>query len=208
MTQSATAASPWGSRADRRAEREAKRLAVLTTAARWFNSKGFAATSLDDVAKALQVTKPTIYHYFSNKDEILFECVRLGLEAIRVAAEAAQARGGSGRDRLEALMLEYALTMTRDFGICVTRTSDDQLSEASRARFRALKRGIDQILRDVIAEGMRDGSLAPGDPRIAGFTVAGALNWIARWYRPDGEMSADEVAQQTVRTVLAGLDPR
>lgn len=208
MTQTAKITSPWGTRADREAEREAKRMAVLTTAARMFNAKGFAATSLDDVAGALEVTKPTIYHYFSSKDEILFECVRLGLEAIRDAAEAARARGGTGRDRLEALMLEYALTMTRDFGICVTRTADDQLGEVSRARFRALKREIDQILRSVIEDGMRDGSLAPGDARITGFTVSGALNWIARWYRPDGGMSAEDVAERTTETILAGLAPR
>ena len=139
--------SPWPSASDRQAERETKREAVLATAVRWFNAKGFHATNLDDVARALRVTKPTIYHYFSNKDEILFECVRLGLEAIREAAEQSQKTGGNGRNRLESLMMEYALVMTREFGICVTRTSDDQLGPESRAKFRALKREIDQILR-------------------------------------------------------------
>lgn len=208
MSQTAKASSPWGSRADRAAEREAKRMAVLRTAAQFFNSKGFAATSLDDVAGALQVTKPTIYHYFSNKDEILFECVRLGLEAIREAAEQSQKTGGNGRNRLESLMMEYALVMTREFGICVTRTSDDQLGPESRAKFRALKREIDQILRGVIEDGMRDGSLAPGDARVVGFTISGALNWIARWYRPEGGMSAEGVARGTVATLMAGLEPR
>ncbi|WP_121066105.1 TetR/AcrR family transcriptional regulator [Chachezhania antarctica] len=205
MPDPALSTSPWGSRADRAAERDAKRKAVLTTAVRFFNSKGFAATSLDDVAKALQVTKPTIYHYFSSKDEILFECVRLGLEAIRDAAEQVRARGGSGRERLEALMLEYALVMTRDFGICVTRTSDDQLGDDSRVRFRALKREIDLILRDVITDGMEDGTLAQGDPRVVCFTISGALNWIARWYRPNGPMTAQDVARSTVATLMAGL---
>lgn len=208
MVQTAQTDSPWGSRADRAAEREAKRMAVLRTAARSFNAKGFPATSLDDVAAELQVTKPTIYHYFSNKDEILFECVRQGLEGIRSAAAEVQKCGSNGRDRLESLMLEYALTMTRDFGICVTRTTDNELGEASRAKFRALKREIDEILRAVIEEGMRDGSLAPGDARVVGFTIAGALNWIARWYRPEGGMTAEEVARGTVATLMAGLVPR
>lgn len=208
MAQTAQTDSPWGSRADRVAEREAKRMAVLRTAARSFNAKGFAATSLDDVAAELQVTKPTIYHYFSNKDEILFECVRQGLEGIRRAAEEAQRCGSNGRNRLESLMLEYALIMTRDFGICVTRTTENELAEVSRAKFRALKREIDEILRAVIEEGMRDGSLAPGDARVVGFTIAGALNWIARWYRPDGGMTAEEVARGTVATLMAGLVPR
>lgn len=200
--------SPWGTRQERKREREAKREAVLTTAVRFFNLKGFHATSLDDVALALNVTKPTIYHYFGSKDEILFECVRLGLEGIKQAAEAAAARGGSGRDRLRALMREYALIMTRDFGICVTRTSDDQLSPESRARFRATKREIDAVLRGVIADGMADGSLAPGDIRAAAFTIAGALNWIARWYDPQGAESAETVADATADILLGGLLPR
>ena len=133
---------------------------------------------------------------------------RLGLDAIRVAAEEARREGGTGRERLEALMRAYALVMTRDFGICVTRTSDDQLSEQSRVKFRALKREIDMILRSVIEEGMQDGSLAQGDARMISFTVAGSLNWVARWYRPDGAMSAGQVVDDVVATLMAGLAPR
>ena len=180
----------------------------MLTSARFFNAKGFHATSLDDVAQALNVTKPTIYHYFSSKDEILFECVRLGLDAILEAAENVAVKGGTGREKLEALMLEYGMVMTRDFGICVTRTSDDQLSEASRNRFRALKREIHDAIQDVVEEGMRDGSLALGDARIKTFTLAGSLNWIARWYRPDGDMTPEQVARGTVDTLIEGLAPR
>ena len=96
--------SPWSSASQREREREAKREAVLRTAARLFNAKGYHATSLDEVATALQVTKPTIYHYFSNKDEILFECTRRGLDAIATAAREAAERGGSGVERLRALL--------------------------------------------------------------------------------------------------------
>ncbi len=208
MLSSTKIESPWGSRADREAERQIKREAVLRTAARFFNAQGFHATSLEDVAAALAVTKPTIYHYFRNKDEILFECVRLGLEGIRDAACAAEDRGGTGRDRLEALMRQYAMIMTQDFGICVTRTSDDQLGEQSRLRFRELKREIHNHLQSVIKAGMADGSLGNGNARLVAFTVAGALNWIARWYRPDGEMSAETVAHSTVDTLMRGLVPQ
>ena len=208
MSQTVPQPSPWARRGDRESERAEKRAAVLATAVAFFNRNGFHATSLDDVATALQVTKPTIYHYFSSKDEILFECVRLGLEGIRDAAEAAARRGGSGLTRLRALMREYARIKTRDFGMCVSRTSEDQLAPESRARFRALKREIDDILYAVIAEGMRDGSIAPGNPRLVAFTVAGALNWIARWYDPQGPLTPDEIADGAVETLISGLAPR
>lgn len=200
--------SPWPKAADREKERGEKREAVLKAAVQCFNERGFHATSLDDVAISLNVTKPTIYYYFANKDEILFECVRLGLEGIRCIAEAAEAQGGNGMERLRALMHGYAVIMTKDFGICVTRTVDHELSGESRAKFRSLKREIDMTIRQVIEEGMADGSIAAGDARLMTFTIAGALNWIARWYEPTGTMTAEQVADASVETLTRGLAPR
>jgi AcrR family transcriptional regulator len=204
----AESASPWRSKSERERNRAVKREAVLHAAVQSFNRNGFHNTSLDDVAASLNVTKPTIYHYFANKDEILFECVRLGLEGIRIAAETVERNGGSGMDRLKALMRRYAIIMTQDFGMCVTRTADHELSAGAKAQFRALKREIDHTVRRVIADGMRDGSIAPGDPKMVTFALTGALNWIARWYDPEGPLSPDEIADGCLAVLLHGLAPR
>lgn len=200
--------SPWLKAADREKERLEKRDALLGAAVRSFNERGFHATSLDDVAASLNVTKPTIYYYFANKDEILFECVRLGLEGIREIADAVESSGGSGLDRLKALMRGYAVIMTKDFGMCVTRTADHELSAESRAKFRALKREIDQTVRQVVEDGIADGSIASGDSRLMTFTLSGALNWVARWYEPTGSLTAEQIADATVETLVRGLAPR
>ena len=200
--------SPWEPPEARKRERSIKRDAVLKTAVLFFNDKGFHATSLDDVAESLNVTKPTIYHYFSNKDEILFECTRLGLETIRHAIAEAASRNGNAHERLEALLHDYALYMTQDFGMCVIRTADYELSDESRKQFRALKREIDLLVRGLVAEGMREGSIAKGDPRLVTFTITGALNWIARWYQRDGPISAEETVKGCVDTLMDGLTPR
>lgn len=199
--------SPWSSAGEREREREAKREAVLRTAARLFNAKGYHATSLDEVATALKVTKPTIYHYFANKDEILFECTRRGLDAIASAAREATEQGGTGMARLRALLTAYALCMMDDYGICVARTQDGQLSPESRSRFRALKREIDGVIRQVIRAGRQDGTIAAPDVRIAAFTLATALNGLGSWFRPDGPQSAGEIAELTVSVLLSGLEP-
>jgi len=204
----APAKALWPSADERERERREKREAVLRAAVRCFNEKGFHATSLDDVANALNVTKPTIYHYFGSKDEILFECVRRGLESIREAASAVVSERGGGLERLKRLMRDYAITMTKDFGMCVTRTADHELSGDSRTKFRALKREIDQTVRKVVEQGMADGTLAQGDPRLVTFTLTGALNWIARWYDPNGPLTSQEVADGTVATLVAGLATR
>ena len=200
--------SPWEPVEARKRERSVKRDAVLKTAVLFFNEKGFHATSLDDVAESLNVTKPTIYHYFSNKDEILYECTRQGLETIRHAVAEVVNRNGNAHERLAALLHDYALYMTQDFGMCVVRTADYELSEESRKQFRALKHEIDLLVRGVIAEGMAEGSIARGDPRLVTFTVTGALNWIAKWYRADGPVSAEDAVKACVDTLMNGLTPR
>lgn len=195
--------------ADRRErEREAKREAVLLAAARLFNTRGYHATALDDVATALRVTKPTIYHYFANKDEILFECLRRGLDGLAEAARQASAQGGTAADRLQAVLTAYGILITDDFGICVARTQDHLLSPESRARFRALKREVDGILRGVIAEGQADGSLAVRDARIAAFTAAGALNGLGQWFDPAGPHSREDVARATAEVLMGGMIAR
>lgn len=200
--------SPWPSAAQRRQAREYKREAVLKTAVRLFNEKGFHATSLDDVARRLNVTKPTIYHYFKSKDEVLFECCRMGLEQIEAAVAEEVRASGNGRERLRVLMEKYAEIMTQDFGMSLIRTSDADLSEESWLELRRLKSRVDQTLRATIAEGVADGSLAPCDVRLAAFTIAGALNWIALWYDPQGPQSAEELARATAELLLKGLTPR
>ena len=207
MTQSASQ-SPWPLPEQRARERELKRDAVLAAAVRLFNRSGFHSTSLDDVARVLGVTKPTIYHYFANKDEILFECTRRGLAAVSAAANRAAGAGGTGLERLRSLMAEYAAVMTQDFGRCITLISESDLSDVSKAEFRRIKREVDQTIRAVVAEGMRDGSIAPGDLRIVTFTIAGALNWIARWFDEQGPLSVEEVGRLCVDTLVNGLAPR
>lgn len=190
---------------DRLRQHDVKRDVVLAAAVDLFNSKGFRTTSLDDVAARLGVTKPTIYHYVGSKDEILFDCVKRGLDMIRQAAESVPTHGHTGRDRLNALMLSYAMAMTQDFCRCVTRTSDAEMVDESRKEFRRLKREIDQIVRNVVKDGMEDGSLRPGDVRLVTFTLTGALNWIGRWYEPSGTMTPEIVARGVVETLIAGV---
>ncbi len=200
--------SPWTQPRDREREREVKREAVLRAAAQLFNEKGYHATSLDEVAERLHVTKPTLYYYVRNKEAILFECVRTGLEMMRAAIEAAGASGGSAMDKLVSAMREYARVATMDFGMCIIRVGEEPLPPESRRQLRRLKAAIDHEFRRLIEQGVTEGSIAPCDPKIAAFTLAGALSWIARWYRPGGELEPDEIAVQCIGLIVNGLVPR
>jgi len=201
-------ASPWTRPLDRGQVRAVKRDAVLRAAAQLFNEFGYHETSLVMVAKRLEVTKPTLYYYVQNKEEILFECVRLGLELLRGAIAKAAASGGTALDKLKAAMHEYAMITMRDFGMCLIRVGEDPLSAEGRKKLRALKAEIDHEFRKLIEQGIAESSLARCDAKLAAFTMAGALSWIGRWYDPKGPMSADAVAHQSISILMNGLSPR
>jgi AcrR family transcriptional regulator len=203
-----TAASPFRSTRTNEGERREKRMALLIAAVRMFNERGFHATSLEDVAASLGVTKPVIYHHLGNKEQVLFECVRLGLEELRLGAEQARATAGSGLDRLKTFLRSYAESVMGDFGKCVIRTGDELLSPQSRADLRALKGRIDQDLRTMIEDAVADGSANVSDVRLTAFTLAGALNWPARWYRPDGDLDSRDIAYRLVDILCDGIMPK
>jgi AcrR family transcriptional regulator len=202
-----TALSPphWKAFASRRRDPETKREAVLKTAAQLFLEKGYARTSMNDVADRLSITKPALYHYFRNKEDILVECYRLGTALIEEILNEISDHCGTGLEKVEAFIYSYANVMTVNFGRCVMRLDDADLSTDAFDEVRKYKRKIDRRLRSFIQEGIDDGTINPCDPKIAAFSIAGALNWICHWYEPAGALSAEEIATQFTRTLTQGL---
>ena len=197
--------SPWAGAQDREQQRESKRQAVLSTAAQLFNERGFHATSLDDIAARLNVSKPTLYYYVKNKDQILIECVRQGLQMTLDGIEASRQEGGHAIDQLMACMRVYARIVTMDFGMCLIRVGDEELPPDSRQELRRLKSAIDHEFRRLVAAGIEEGSLQPCDPKITAFVIAGALSWIGRWYQPGGEYTPEQIADQCIATLCDGV---
>jgi AcrR family transcriptional regulator len=199
--------SPWRGRQGALA-RDSKRDAVILTAARAFNNHGYHNTSLDDIAAELQVTKPTLYYYVKNKEQLLFECFRTGLEPIRAAFNDIGHSRQCARERLTLVLLRYAEAIASEFGWCMVRAEDLNLSAERKADVKALKSEIDQGIRRLIREGIADKSIAPCDPKMTAFALAGALNWIAHWYRDNQALNSADIARAFVDIFDHGLRPR
>jgi hypothetical protein len=90
----------------------------------------------------------------------------------------------------------------------MVRAEDLGLAPASLARIKKLKSEIDHAIRQLLEEGARDGSVDTHDPKMTAFALAGALNWIAHWYRENQSMTAAEIAEAFVRIFNLGLTPR
>ena len=203
--------SPWRTLRERQNERQhardAKRDAVLLAAARLFARAGFQRTSLDDIARSLDVSKPTLYHYIASKEDILVACVQRGIDAFCAGVEQAGRRGLTGRERLRAAMRTYAEVVTGDFGRCAIRVGDDPLPEAKRREMRAIKAQVDRVFVALVQEGVDDGWIIPTAPPLAAGTVVSALGGIGRWYRP-GEhavRSLEDATEHCIEMLMRGV---
>ena len=173
----------------------AKARMILQAAAKIFNERGFHETSMTDVAEALGVSKPFLYYYLKNKDDIVFECSRIATEDLHAMLDEVRRANVNGWDRLVLLFTGYARVMTTDFGICLIRnTAPGSLPETSREKLWVGRRRLNREVEQIIAQGIADGSIRPCDPISLSFAMFGAFNWMTAWYRPNGPMSAEDIA--------------
>jgi AcrR family transcriptional regulator len=197
--------APWIPFEDRRRARDQKREAVLRMAVKMFLEEGYHRTTLTEVATRLNITKPALYNYFRSKEDILLECYRFGREMFETSIASIERREGNGLEKLRMLIRAYAHVITTDFGMCLVRLDDRELASDARADVRRAKRSYDAAFRAQIAGGMADGSIRPCDPKLSTFIITGALNGIGAWYRPDGELSVDAIADEFVDRLTEGL---
>ena len=112
------------------------------------------------------------------------------------------------RERLKAVLRHYGRAVASEFGWCMVRAEDQDLSPAMSGHIKALKSEIDQGVRRLLREGMQDGSIHACDPKMTAFALAGALNWIAHWYRESQSLSGAQIAEAFISVFESGLTPR
>ena len=187
---------------DKRARRRAE---ILRAALRAFRDKGYHATTLDDIAEHVGVRKTALYHYFPDKESILYECHRESLAEVRRLMAIAGKRAESAADHLALVIREHVRVMIETLegsplAFEVTALSPERQTEVIQARDK-YERG----LRKIIDGGVKGGEFRPVDSKIAVFAILGAINWIARWYSPDGAVQAPELGKQFADYLVGGL---
>ena len=200
---------PWKAFQARQRNQDIKRDAVLQTAAHLFLEQGYRRTSMSELAERLQITKPALYYYFRNKEEILVECYRAGITLIETLLDKALVSRGTGLDKVRAYIEAYTRSVVlHEFGRCVSMLDENELSPETRKEVRALKRRIDASIRGYIEEGIADKSIAPCDAKLASFAMSGAINWIGTWYKPSGPLTGVEIAGHFTHLLTEGLHAR
>lgn len=199
----------WGKSIQSKDEQyELKRAAILRTAGRLFNQKGFRETSLNDLADELQVTKPTLYYYVENKEDILFQCLHTAITELLDQTDDILASARSGIEKLTDFIHLFISVFDDEFGRCLARPGPEPLSAKYLVEIEPLYVRLDAAMRQMIEDGMADGSMRKCNTKITAFTLFGAINWMTRWYHPEGEMTTREVADEMAKLFCHGLSRR
>ncbi len=193
---------------DRDEQYRIKRQALLRTAARAFNQHGYHKTSLNDLARQLNVTKPTLYYYVKSKEEILIACQRIAIEQMRDALTDAHESQRPARERLRKFIGRYAEMIADDFGRCLALSGMTDLSAEAREEMRCGRRDIDIAMRTLVEQGIADGTIAPCDATQTANALFGAINWMAHWYREDGSQTPADIANRMFDMFEHGIQPR
>jgi len=189
------------------ARRELVENEIYEHATRLFAERGFAGTSLQDIANALGITRPALYYYVRSKDELLAKLVTevthgplQDLEEL-VASPDLDAVGKL-RGVVEVIVGRRT-TQPERFRLIVR--SEAELPEALASAYDATRRAVLRTVAGIVEEGVRAGVFRPVDSRVAALGVLGMCNWVAWWFQPGGRDAPDAVAEQLADMAVAGL---
>jgi TetR/AcrR family transcriptional regulator, cholesterol catabolism regulator len=185
---------------------------ILRTAARLFQQRGYDATSMNDVAAALKLSKGGLYHHFQSKDEILFEIMNHAMEITQERVLAPVRAIADPEERLRALIRRHmeVVLSPRDREITVMLHENHPLPPALRKRINQRKKEYIHFVEGLIAEVQSKGqrtrqTKCAVSPRAAAFALLGMINWIYQWYKPEGELQATNLIPQFTELLFGGI---
>jgi TetR/AcrR family transcriptional regulator, cholesterol catabolism regulator len=190
---------------DRAAAYEARRMDILHKAALVFAEDGYHQTSVNSLAARLGVSKPVLYYYAKNKDDLLFQCYNVARDALWEAIDDATRSKLRPIDKIRRFFAEYAEIMCGDFGRCLALVDRKALSPATRKKDALLRRELEESLRKMIREGQADKSIALCDPVLTTRALFGAFNGIPRWFQAGGVLKAKDVADGYMDLFISGI---
>jgi len=200
--------SPWRSNPRRRGARfPEKREALLGAAAVLFRERGYDGASLNELADRLSITKPTLYYYVKNKDDLLRQVIARGQGQMLRDMREIELGPGTAYEKLRAIMIKFILIVTSDYGACLSLIGTRSFEAETEAEIRARVDEGDAILYRVLSSGQKDGSLQVADRIVTLHALFGSLNWVPRWYKPDGRLPPARFAKQFVDILLSGVRP-
>ena len=181
---------------------------LLDVAVAVFIERGYEATSMDELAVRLGVTKSAIYHHVPSKVELLRLALDRALDALFAVPDEPGATTGTAIQRLEHVVRGSVRVLAAELPAVTLLLRVRGNSDVERAALQR-RREFDRVVTDLVRAAAADGDVRPDlDPAVTSRLLFGTVNSLTEWYRPGRGLSAGDLADALVTTVFAGLRPR
>jgi AcrR family transcriptional regulator len=187
---------------------DARRLDILSAASKTFRTRGFAATGMREIADVAGLSSGVLYHYFKGKQELLYFCQDHSLEKMLAALRQTRISDKSAADKLRIVIDAHVRCILDEIEGSVAHLEVDGLPAILRRRLLAKRDRYERGIRRLVAAGIESGQFVACNPKLATLVILGALNWTARWFRPEGDQSAREIAVAFADYLIRGLEKR
>jgi len=186
-----------------------RRRQIIDVAASLFDTHGYHSTSMETLAEAVGIAKPTLYHYFESKDQLLYRIHDEFISLLMSRQREREAAGGDAAEQLRSIMRDIMELMETHRGhVRVFFEHHRELPEDLRAVVRAQRDSYQASVEAVLAQGVASGVFRPVDVRLTTLALFGMCNWSYQWYRQDGRLPAQKIADEFVDLLLNGIGPR
>jgi len=183
----------------------ATRVDILKSAAKAFRRLGYHGATVENIAAALRMKKGNLYYYFKNKEEILFACHQYSLDRLLQLLDEVERSGLPPAQKLRAIIVASVHMILDELHGTALILQLEALSPAHLKAIIARRDRFDLGIRQVLEEGVADGSFASDDVKLRAFALLGAVNWIPRWFNPAGPATSSEIADRFADYLIAGL---
>lgn len=180
---------------------------IVQAATTLFSKKGYEATSVRDIADAVQLKPGSLYAHIRSKEDLLGAIIeRVTQEFYDRAGPALAADGRSASERLRAFLVAHLTTIAENLPSATVFLHEWEGLDAERlAANRKERVEYERSLADLIAEGVKAGEFRPVDPRLTAKAVLSLVNWAYTWYSPAGPLGVDEIADYFFDLLVSGL---
>jgi AcrR family transcriptional regulator len=181
------------------------RINILKSAAKAFRKLGYHGATVEQIAAALHMKKGNLYYYFKNKEAILFACHQYSLDRLMQLLDEVERSGVSADEKLRRLIVAFVHTILDELHGTALFLDLEALSSAHLRAVIVRRDEFDRGVRKIVEEGMASGVFGRGDPKLLAFAMFGAVNWIPRWYNPEGAATSQTIAELFADFFIAGL---
>lgn len=179
---------------------------VLAAAEVMFAERGYHATSVREIADALQIKAGSLYAHIETKEDLLFEIVNRAADAYFAAVTPIVEADLVSTEKLRRVIAAHVGVITKSaLSASVYTTQWRHLSEPRRSEFAARRDKYEGLLRSLVHQCIRDGIFADIDEKFATLLILSSINWVYQWYRADGPMTPEEIARKLTDMLFNGL---